>query len=361
MELVELTTKRQKRRFIDFIFMLYSGDPWYVDTSRFIVETFLYPADSFTKNSYIRPIAVLADGKSVAQCMLIRDSRLDYLQIGFFDALAGRQDAVDMLVTRAKRTAATLGASKIVIGLNGHVSCGVGILKAGGGKKISFDSLYNKPYYCGYFESTGFTPHTLSTYVFRLNDVRARIGPLSHTYRGFSFRALRMGAFEKEMHLFGALCNTCLRDTFLYFERDPANLFELMSPLKPFMRPEYLIFAIRDNREIGFFFWHPDFNAVLPPGRKLSLPGIYIRNLLFMKCVTTVKINAIGILPEYRRTGAVVGLFNAALRRAPPHYTHGETNFVWDCNTCSRMLNLGLGNHVDRTYAVYTADCGRGG
>jgi hypothetical protein len=358
MELVELSTVRLKRRFMKFVRTLYSGDPWYVDTSRFLLKMFLYRTDSFTKNCFSCPVAVLENGTIIAQCILIHDARLAYLQVGFFDALPGRPDAVALLIRHAKNTAVARGTVNIVIGLNGHVSYGVGILRPGVAKKISFDSNYNKPYYGEYFETGGFTAHTLSTYVFTLDDVRSRISPLSQTYKDFSFRTLKMGEFEREMHLFGTLCNICLRDTFLYFERAPAELFELMSGLKPFLRPEYLIFALHGNREIGFFFWHPDFNAVLPPGRKLSLPGIYVRNRLFGKTVTTVKVNAIGILPEFRRTGVVAGLFDAGLRRAPAHFRYGETNFVWDCNRHSRMLNLGLENKPDRSYAVYTQTCG---
>lgn len=354
MKLIDIYTNGQKKRFVEFIYALYAGDRYWVDTSLFILKIFLYQTDTFSKQNFVRPIAVQEDGRTIAQCMLIHDPRLPYLQIGFFDALPDQDDAIRMLLAEANNAARTRGVEMIVIGLHGHVSYGVGILMPGVEKKISFDSLYNKPYYCGYFEGPGFKKHTLSTYRFKLDGVRRRIAGLARTYEGFSFRTLRIHDFKSEMILFGNLCNQCLHQTFLYFDREPENLFELMSDLKPLLRPEHLFFALKNGREVGFFFWHPDYNAVLPPGRKNSLAALMARYLLLKSRINTVKINAIGVLPEYQRTGVVAGLLDAALKRAPARFLSGETNFVWDGNRNSRLLNLKLGNTVDRTYAVYS-------
>jgi GNAT superfamily N-acetyltransferase len=361
LKLVALHTKGQKKRFVEFIYGLYAGDRSWVDSSLFVMKMFLYQTDTFTRQNFIRPIAVREDGRTLAQCMFIHDPRLPYLQIGFFDALQDQTEAVGMLLDEAQNAARITGVDKVVIGLHGHVSYGVGILMPGRENRISFDSLYNKPYYCDYFEVPGFERHTLSTYTFKLDDVRQRITGLGRTYEEFSFRTMRLNDYKNEMILFGKLCNGCLRQTFLYFDRDPENLFELMSGLKPLLRPEHLIFALKNGREAGFFFWHPDYNAVLPPGRKNSLVALMARYFLLKSTIDTVKINAVGVLPEYQRTGAIVGLFDAALRRAPAQFKRGETNFVWDSNRNSRMLNLKLGNTVDRRYAVYCMEIAQGG
>ena len=50
------------------------------------------------------------------------------LQIGFFDAKHGQDEAVDLLINEAKGVAKSLNLEKIIVGLNGHVSYGVGIL-----------------------------------------------------------------------------------------------------------------------------------------------------------------------------------------------------------------------------------------
>lgn len=355
-QFIELHSKPQKKLFVEFIYKVYKNDPFFVDTSVLIAKMFLYKTDTFTRESMIKPVAVQENGNTVAQCFFIYNSVFPYLQIGFFDALPNKQNAVNILLEQAKLFAKDIGVSKIVIGLNGHVSYGVGILTKGFEKKISFDSLYNKEYYSSYFNAFCDNRQTLTTYTFTLDDIVKQMPAGDRIYRSFTYRQLDMKRFKNEMLLFGTLCNSCLGDTFLYFNRSPICFWELMSGLKPFLRPENLIFALKNGKEIGFMLWHPDYNQILDTKSKNPLYKIAIRYYTRRARINTVKVNAIGVIPQYQRTGAIIGLFMEGLQYAKNKYAYGETNFVWDNNTKSRMLNLGLCNHEDRKYATYIID-----
>jgi hypothetical protein len=233
------------------------------------------------------------------------------------------------------------------------VAYGVGIMTDGWGRPASFDSLYHQAYYAEYFRGRGMQDFTLATYRFDPQEIERRYGKLSRAYRQFQFRTMDWGRWRKEMELFGDLANRCLNHTRYYFERQPHQLFELLHKMKIFMRPEYLIFVMKDQHEVGFIFWHPDFNEVLHPGKTYSAVGFGLRHLLRSKPYTTVKVNAIGLLSPYRKTGAAMGLFMTALGYAGSKYMQGETNFVWDCNEASRRFNLGMGGQVDRRYSVF--------
>ncbi|MFZ1376060.1 MAG: hypothetical protein WAS25_05640 [Geothrix sp.] len=353
MRLIQVTSRRQRAKFVNFIYDLYRDDPGFVDTSVLLTRMFLERSDRFTRESILRVLAVVEGERTLAQCILVFNPGFPCQQLSFFEALPGQDGAVDLLWAEACAEAKRHDAQRIAVGLNGHVSYGVGIMTSGYGRATSFDSLYNKPYYADYFTRRGLEHHTLSTYTIDLQHIDQRYGRQDRAYREFSFRPMEMARFHQEMLLFGDLANRCLHDTFLYFDRDPAQLAELMRGLKWFLRPENLLFVLKDGGEVGFIFWHPDYNEVLTPGRRHSLAGFVLRYLLRRAQISTVKVNAIGVLPHYQKSGAAMGLFMTALRHAGLGYLRGETNFVWDSNEHSRRFNLGMGNQVDRRYAAF--------
>jgi len=353
MQIIECHARRERRRFITFIYDVYRGNHCYKDTLIGIVRTFLDRADTFTRGAAIRPLAVRHEGKTLAQCILIIAPALPMVQVGFFEALPGQQAAVNLLLEEARAEARWQGMSTVVVGLNGHLSYGVGILRDHFDVPISFDSMYSPVYYYAYFERQATQRHTLTTYQFDVANVRIDQRVLDRLRRRFTFRTMDLRRFREEMLLFGELCNECLRQTHMYFDRDRVCIYELLADLRPFLRPEHLIFALKDEKAVGFVFWHPDLHEILPGGRPLTLWEIGLRYLLFAKHISTMKLNAIGVIPEYQRLGLAAGLVAEVHRYAHPHYSRGETNFVWDDNLPSTLFNRQVTDREFRHYAVY--------
>lgn len=353
MQLSSITSSLARRRYIDFIYRVYRGCPYFKDTLISIVRTFLEQSDRFTRAAHIRPLVVTEGGETVAQCMLIAAPQLPVLQIGFFEALPGQAAAVDLLLREAFAECRKLGLHKIVIGLNGHVSYGVGLLTDRFDEPISFDSLYSYPYYPVYFEGRGFSKQTLTSYTFEMDRLHIAPTLAERAKKHFHFRAMDMRRFHEEMRLFGDLCNRCLRSTYLYFERDPECLYELLLPLRSFLKPEHLIFAYHEDEPVGFIFWHPDYNEIMPGGRAVPIWEMGLRYLIFAGRITTMKINAIGVLPAYQQTSATAGLIAETYRYAHARYRRGETNFVWDNNQPSTLLNRRIMHLEYRHYCVF--------
>jgi GNAT superfamily N-acetyltransferase len=342
-------TARHRSDFIAFIRTVYRGNLAYKDSLITLARTFLNRSDTFTRSIEILPVAIREDHRTTAQCMFIAASGLPVLQVGFFDALPNRRSDVDLLVLEARRECQRRGLERVVIGLNGHVAYGVGLLNDAFDTPISFDSLYSASYYPHYFREL--TKETLTVFRFEMAALRFP----SDTGTNVSYRKLDMNRFRDDMLLLGDLCNRSLRSTCLYFERDPISLYELMSALRPFLEPEHVIFAYLNEEPVGFVFWHPDYNEVLPGGRALSLLEIATRLLLQGHRIKTMKLNAIGVLPEHQRTKLASGLLREVFRYARNRFTHVESNFVWDSNTASLGLNRSMGGEPYRHYAVYYA------
>jgi hypothetical protein len=294
----------------------------------------------------VQPFSVVDNG-ILAQCMLIHHPGLNLMQVAFFEALPDYQAAVDLLLKYAKTEAERIGVPEIVVGLNGHVSCGVGILIEEF-HKISFDSNYNKPYYVDYFAGMQ-RKEELSTYR-GLCEESIRMLHVPDT--GIAVRTIDLKHYEEEMELFRSLCDRTLGTTHLYFPTDTRHFYELTRDLKAFLKPENILIAYSGKEAVGFLFWHPDFNQALNAGKHYSLLGIGRQFLFGQKRIDTVKINAIGVLPRFQGSATVM-LLDRMAQYIRNRFRYYETTFVWDNNEKSSRLNRHFAKSGYRKYAVY--------
>lgn len=338
-------TRNQRKKFLNFRRKLYKSDENYVSTSEFVLEDILFQKTTFTRACFVAPILIEEYNKFVAGAIFVYHKNLPYLQVAFFEALENQRDAVDLLLLEAKKQAIQLGLSKIVIGLNGHISYGVGILSRGFDFKNSFDSLYNKSYYKDYFQD--YPKQTLSTYYHeKVSSESALIQPRE----GITIRYANMKNFKAEMELMWELCEKTISKTFLYFPTQKEHFYELIKDLKPFLKAENLLFAEDANgNTVGFMFWHPDYNQMLKGGKNNSIVKIGLSYLFKKKSIDTVKINAIGTLSLYA-TAALLHKFSDVIGW---RYRFVETNFVWDNNLRSSRLNERFFGPPHRKYEVY--------
>ena len=312
------------RRFTDFRRRLYDGDPGYSTTLEFAVESVLNRSTDFLRSCHLRPLLVTQRDEVVAQCVLVHDPALPILQVAFFEALPNQGDAVARLLDAAKEEARQRGLDRIVVGLNAHLSIGVGIL-VDGFQRASFDSAWNKSYYADYFE--GLQRMGLTAYCGSVSDVGRMLGRASRDAKleaagsAIAVRPIDLFDWESELEVFRVLCDATLGTTALSAPTQPGHFTALLGDLKPFLRPENLLFATIDGREVGFCFWHPDYNEILPTGRSVGLPGIAWRFVLRRSRIRTVILNALGVLPEYRgiATAALLTRMNKEIegRRIP--------------------------------------------
>ena len=344
--------RKDARCFKRFRQSLYNGDHCYVSTSEFVLDSLIFKETKFARECIIEIAVVISGSETKAQALFIFHPSLPYLQVAFFDALAECHDEVCALINAARNEAQHLGASRVVVGLNGHISYGVGILTDGFDYLNSFDSLYNKPYYAQYFDKL--ESQALSTYRAKLSELRRVLDvKRSASSTEITVRHARMSRFRDEAETMRRLCEQTISRTNLYFETHEGHFFELMKDMLPFLRDENLLFALdSQGNEIGFLFWHPDFNRMLRSGRLCSLPEIALSYVFRRGRIDTAKLNAVGS-NSYRAT---LALIEELCRVLGNRYEYLETNFVWDNNLPSRRLNEHFFGKAHRKYGVFYID-----
>ena len=356
LSLLPVGTRREKKSFVDFVYRVYAGNPCYKDTLMPILKFFLNHSDAFTSRAYVRPIQVASRGEVAAQCVLVHHPRFPVLQVAFFDALPDRSAAVELLIEEARAEARRRGLQRIVAGLNGHVWYGVGYLADGFDLPCPFDSMYTPDYYLAYWSRHAEAVHTLSTYHFDFSEARPSDTVLRRAYSRFQFRRMDMAKFKQEAILLGELSNRFFADTYLYFERDPHDMYRLLKPIRPLLESENLIFACRDGKEIGFLFWHPDFNELIPGGRRNSALATGVRCLLGKNRIRNAKLNATGVDPRYHGSSVVAGLLGELCSSCAGRFEGVESNFVWDSNRKSRYLHQHFPHEEVRHYKTFELD-----
>lgn len=347
---------RFRRAFVQFYMELYQGNPSFSDVQLHLLDSFLRKGDEFITQCHILPLQVKHHSDIIAQCLFIVHPQFASLQVAFLDCKPDATEAISQIMDTAKKYAQQQMLPRIVVGLNGHVSYGVGFLADSFEVPISFDSFYNGNWLVPALQKLGLQEHKLATFVVDFSTRHFPQKLIDRSQRDYQFRVMRMDQFENEIELFGDLCNRCLAETPWYFYKSPRSLVQIISEIKMLLRPENLIFAMHEGKEVGFLFWHPDYNEVLPRGKRTSLIGMGIRAFLFRRKIKNCKLNAIGFLPEYRKQSILAGLLYQCVKYASPRYAFAETNFVWEANEASFHLNSQRMLHELRHYSAFECE-----
>ena len=336
--------KKDIKTFKKFRKDLYNNDPYYVSTIEFTCDMLLKKETLFSKTCEIVPLLVYDNNLVVAECLLIHNPKDNFVQISFFEALENVHEAVELIKKESRKFAEERNLKRIIVGLNGHLSYGVGLtvdIKA----PNTFDSTYTKPYYIDYFKD-GIT-HNLVAFTSNIKEV---IPNLKVKNTGFAIRPINLKNFKEEMELFRNICNETIGKTFLYTKADKHHFEELMSSMTFFLKPENILFAEDRGEVVGFIFWHPDYNEILRKGKYNSLMNIAVRYIFNKNKINKVKLNSIGVKEEYQ--GIVTLQLLKETSKYLDKYDTIETNFVWENNRKSMLINKRLLKNVERTFKV---------
>lgn len=338
-----------------FVKRVYKGFPNHRDCSSPVLNMFLNKKGDFCKNACIMPFMVKKYDFIVAVCIyIIHSNYSDVLQIAFFEALEGQQEAVDLIVGKAKEICAEKGLNKIVVGLNGHVNYGIGFLCDKYDTDVSFGSSFNPPYYIDYFLKYNPMQHKMVSFSGSMDSVRfERENRILERISGrFNYREISFRNFKGDMKIYTDLNNKCFKEHPFYFERTYEEDYELFCDLKYFIKEENIIFVQNGEKPIGYMLWYPDYNELLGRGETIGVRA-YIKNKIFQSKVKKLKLVEIAVLPEYQKSGAVLGLFNECYKRVLSRYNSYETSWIFEDNFKSRNFGVKWAEDEYKHYVVF--------
>lgn len=359
MKLVTVGHKKDKKEFLKFRKNLYQSNKAYIDNSYFMIREVFRKKTCFIDGKEIYPLNVIDAGRIVSQGIVVFARELpDYIQLCFFESLPNQTEAVKMLVDRAIEIGKKKGCKKIVVGLNGHVNYGLGLLCSHYDTVNSFSAAANPDYYHEYMKDMDFSEIRMNNYVIhiidnRLEKFRRLIEKLDKTY---TFRNFNKKRFREDAKIYTDLNNKTFHNHRYYYRRTYREDVEMLKELFLFMTEDCLIFAFRGEKPVGFIMWYPNFNEL---GKKGDIFGAkhFIKNILWGSRIKTAMIMEYGILEENRRSGLAVGLINQVFKNLKRyHITRAETSWILEENKDSGSFCQAICDSVYKGYVTYEKD-----
>jgi len=337
---------------------VYRGNPNFRGTEGSVEKMLLNADSAFHTHSKVLKFVVRDGNDLVARFALIHDFWLvNYVQVSFFEAQPGLGN-IFLLIEKEIRSHFPQ-CTKVVVGLNGHLNYGAGILLNRFDEPPVFGLPYNPAYYAGYFSQI--ECHKMATFHFCMDAYSAwaeSYAP-SRAIDGLSVRFMDKKRIKEESAIYTMLNNQAFTKHPYWAKRDTKEDLDLFYPFRFLLDNENLIFAEVKGKPVGFFLWYADFNQLVSGSRDLNV--IDVIRFRLGKTPDTFRFTEIGIIPEYQNSSVAMALLNKALPTIRAKgYQYCEGGFIFEENKASmafvnRLLKRSFGKEqeVYRRYATF--------
>lgn len=357
MKLLEVRGKAALNEFYNITKTIYKDNPFYRTTNEEVVKHLTAGSTVFKNHATVIPYIIKKGDETVGRLALIHDAYLkDYVQIAFFEALPGLENLAELISEKA--AARFKECSKIVVGINGHLNYGAGILLNHFDEQPVFELPYNPDYYPDYFKK--FHKREIVSFRFETAPFHEYFENFENSvWNGITVRFMDKRKFKKEIKTYTELNNACFHSHPFWAKRDINEDLEMFYPFRHFLSNENLIFAEYKGKPIGFVLWFPDFNQIVSNKGTLGLK----ERLKFRlgNPIKTFRFYEIAVLPQYQISKASFAMiYKMAKAVKAKGYEIGEGGFIFQENTRSitlavRYLHRAFGEKMDayRRFAVY--------
>lgn len=222
---------------------------------------------------------------------------------------------------------------------------------------------YNPTYYVELIEGCGFTKaKDLLAYFHPSSDVPERLQRFAERVAArqqVKIRPLDMKQFAAEVERVRVLYNTAWEKNWGNVPMTDAEFADLAKQLKPVVMPELVLFAEVRGELAGFALALPDLNMALRHMNGRLFPLGWAKGLWHGRRIDGARVLTLGVLPQYRRTGAAdllyIGLLNNARTLG---ILRGESSWILEDNALMRQAIERIGAEAYKTYRLYDKPIG---
>jgi GNAT superfamily N-acetyltransferase len=172
--------------------------------------------------------------------------------------------------------------------------------------------------------------------------------------KNITLRRINMKRFDAEVERIKQVYNSAWEKNWGFVPMTDAEMNHLAAQLKPVVVPDLVVFAEQGDTVIGFGLALPDFNVALkanPSGR--LFPGI-LKILLAARGIRRTRIMALGLLKEFRGSGADGLLYHWIWEKGYAlGYRWGEAGWILEDNLPMTNGLLRMGFEPYKTLRMY--------
>ncbi|MCC6508410.1 MAG: N-acetyltransferase [Pirellulaceae bacterium] len=363
----EVSTRRDRREFIQVAFRQYADDPNWVPPLIMAQEELLgFRKHPFHDNNTVTNFLASRDGQVVGRISAIvnrgHNERFDEKRgfFGFFESVDD-QAVANALFERAGQCLKAQGMSDVRGPCNPSLNYDLGTLIEGFDSPPTFMMTYNPPYYDKLITGYGFAK-VEDLYAYEGNvSMLANIDPklafvIGELKRRFNVkvRPFNLNDFQNEVKLFLDIYNRSLVGTWGFVPMSEGEVVAQAAGLKHLLVPEITSIIEVDGKPIGAGLGLLDYNPIIKRINGRLFPFGFLKLIFGKKSLKRVRLMSTNVIPEYQRWGfgllALEHMLPAILKAG---ITHGEFSWVLESNHLSRASLERGGTTRTKTYRLY--------
>ena len=363
---LEVTGKRKLAQFIDLPWSLYSSYPYWVPIPKLIQKQVFNPKHPFHKTADMSKWIAVRDGQVVGRIAAVVNHAHNKTHnekkgfFGFFESVNDKSVASALLKT-AEHWLKGKGMSAMCGPFNPSINYESGLLVEGFDDFPQIMMTYNPPYYADLLEFWGLTKAKdfyayKALFPFEYPDVIRKIADRAAKKTNVTVRRLDKSRWSHEVAAIRDIYNSSWKDNWGFIPMGKEEFDYIAKDMK-FIAEERLIWIVeKDGMPIGFMLVLPDFNRVfkkIPSGRLFPF-GIFTL-LTGKKYIDRVRVVAMGVQEEYRKTGLDTLLYLKALdgAREMKGLKEAEISWILDDNVKMNSIVGRVDAVRNKVYRVY--------
>ncbi len=366
-EISEVKSERDLRRFIHFPNILYRNDPYYVP------ELYVSQKNMFNRKKYpffthskVDFYLAYKEKTLAGRIALIRNNNhISYSGekcgfFGFFESIHDF-DVTRALLDKAVNWVRDEGLESIIGPENFTTNDSCGFLTEGFDNPHVFMMPYNKPYYEEFFESYGFRKKLdLVSYLLPSNETPEKIAPLINKIEGrmksrsIKIRPINFKEFDEEISKLRVVYNSAYERNWGFVPLTEDEFRFQANELKKIADAGSVIVAEKDNSIIAFICAVPDINQVLIRVKNGHLfPFGFIKLLLYQKKINNLRILILGVHNTFRNSGIDALLYGKIFEYArKKNFKTAEAGYVMENNLRMSSIIENLGGYIIKKYRI---------
>lgn len=369
-EISEVKSKADIRKFIHFPDALYKGDPNYVrEPNAVLVEMFDRKKNPFFTHSKVEFFLARKENRISGRIALIRNNvHLSYHKencgfFGFFETAEDYEVAKALLDT-ASDWCRKEGLKCIAGPENFSTNESCGMLVSGFDSPPIVMMPYNKPYYNDFLTKYGFEKAMdMSSYMLTHKRIMVSDSLKVLTERfsnkltsaGVTFRNIEYKKLDNEISQFREVYNHANRHNYGFIPLSESEFRETAHTFSKFVPEEMMLFAEKDRKLIGFIVALPDLNQAFIHLKSGKLyPAGFLKYMWYKRKINCARILILGVTDEYRNRGVDLVLYDKLKDNLiSMGILHGEACYIMENNLRMNTIIEKIGGIKTKKYRLY--------
>ncbi len=374
-EVVRVTDRRLDRAFLDFPYRLFRDDPCWVPQLRSdAASNWNTEKNPFYSHASIERFVAMREGRVVGRIAAIRnDAHNEYHgeKTGFFGFYDAEDDPsiAPPLFRAVEDHFRALGFDTLRGPVNPSMGSECGLLIEGFDTSPYIMMAHNPPYYRQHLESVGLDKE-IDLYAYdlrdtsRIDEVLSRmdglIDRLKKRHPDLSVRPLDLKHLRRDAFILRDVFDNARRENYGFVPSTEEEYETLVGKLKAIVDPAIVQILEKDGHPVGCLVGLPDWNQALKKTERWPFPLRLIGILLQRRKIRRIRVLAIALTDEYKRSGLLSWLFHAVITDGRKRgYDQAELSWIAENNTVQiHTLRNVFDPTPSKTYRIYTKALG---